>query len=469
MRLVGRFGPRPRIGLALGPDAVVARLLGAAARPERVELPVEGEADGGGGAVGAGPADGPDGDVLTRALAALAADLERTHGREVDGADVFIALLPPRVDVRMIDLPPLKPAEAEAVVRRDQARHFLGSERTRTVGVRGDRPAAGDQVPPDLPPAFAAAAPAALLDALVDAAGEVGWRVRTIGPAHSAWLRAGVDGLEGGDPPAFVAAVIDQTAHLLGVRERAPVSLRRVPLERVDELGPVVGPGPVAVVGDTGGADAVAADLRRRGATVGRAWPDEDAAGLAARFAEGATPRLAPPSLEARVRERSREQLVRSIGAAAVLVLLAVGLHYLNLRRELASLQDERMALRAEVAPLVAARDSLFRLNEEVTTIGTVAGQSHGWTRALAELAYLLPRETYLTSLTGNEGLLEFEAAGQRAGEALEALRAATTLHDVRLVGLVERELENGETVVERFRLSARIDAPLAPSQGGEP
>ena len=45
-------------------------------------------------------------------------------------------------------------------------------------------------------------------------------------------------------------------------------------------------------------------------------------------------------------------------------------------------------------------------------------------------------------------------------------LSTARLLQDVLLQGVVERELENGETVVERFRVSARL-AGVAPESAG--
>jgi Tfp pilus assembly protein PilN len=79
------------------------------------------------------------------------------------------------------------------------------------------------------------------------------------------------------------------------------------------------------------------------------------------------------------------------------------------------------------------------------------------WTRSLVELAAVLPQDTYLTALFASGDTLEIEAAGARAGEAIQALRESGLFAEVRLQGLVERELNEGETVVERFRLWALL------------
>jgi hypothetical protein len=78
-------------------------------------------------------------------------------------------------------------------------------------------------------------------------------------------------------------------------------------------------------------------------------------------------------------------------------------------------------------------------------------------------LAALLPHDTYLTGLFASGDTVEIEAAGSEAGEAIRLLREAGLFQEVRLMGLVERELEEGETVVERFRLWARL-----PDRSGE-
>jgi hypothetical protein len=85
-----------------------------------------------------------------------------------------------------------------------------------------------------------------------------------------------------------------------------------------------------------------------------------------------------------------------------------------------------------------------------------LTARSQRLTPALFDLSVLLPDETHVTSLHANGDTLLIEAEGSSAGEALEALRAARSLQNVRLEGVVERTLEAGSTAAERFRLHAR-------------
>jgi Tfp pilus assembly protein PilN len=82
------------------------------------------------------------------------------------------------------------------------------------------------------------------------------------------------------------------------------------------------------------------------------------------------------------------------------------------------------------------------------------------WTRALFDLALLLPSDSYLTSVRTRGDTLVIEGSGASAGEAMQAMRRAGSLDHFRLEGIVERDLEDGSTSVERFRLSARLKPP---------
>jgi Tfp pilus assembly protein PilN len=166
----------------------------------------------------------------------------------------------------------------------------------------------------------------------------------------------------------------------------------------------------------------------------------------------------------------------RIVLAAAIVLVFAALTELWGLRRELEQVRARRAAIRADVAPLLAVRDSIHRLSEQSVAVRQIEARSPQWTRALFDLALLLPEDTHLTSLRATADTLIIEAAGDRAGEAMQALRRAGSLNDVRMLGAVQRELEDGETSVERFRLRAvlnalpsRVEATRAPGQPNRP
>jgi Tfp pilus assembly protein PilN len=149
------------------------------------------------------------------------------------------------------------------------------------------------------------------------------------------------------------------------------------------------------------------------------------------------------------------------------LVVAAAGANLWGTYHELDAVRAERLEIADRVGPLILARDSLRRLNDRIQATENLWANTPRWTPVLVELASLLPRDSYLTALYASGDTIELEAAGSRAGEAIQALRAAGLFQDVRLQGVVERELENGETVVERFRVSARLAGAAPESPGG--
>ena len=145
------------------------------------------------------------------------------------------------------------------------------------------------------------------------------------------------------------------------------------------------------------------------------------------------------------------------VASAAVLILAALGAQFLGAHRELRTVREQRASIQAEVAPLLLARDSLTGLVAQIQSMEDLSRNAPVWTRSLVELAALLPTDTYLTGFFASGDTVELEAAGERAGEAIQALSEAGLFQEIRLQGLVERELEEGETVVETFRLWARL------------
>jgi Tfp pilus assembly protein PilN len=145
--------------------------------------------------------------------------------------------------------------------------------------------------------------------------------------------------------------------------------------------------------------------------------------------------------------------------AAVVLLLASAGIHLWGAHRDLRALRDRREAIREEVAPALAARDSLRAYTSRLRALQDLQASAPLWTRALVEISALLPDDTYLTAFYASGDTVELEAAGTRAGQAIQILRESGLFEDLRMQGIVEREMNEGETVEERFSLRGRIPA----------
>jgi hypothetical protein len=305
--------------------------------------------------------------------------------------------------------------------------------------------------------------------------GAAGWRVGTVGAAYGAWTAAAAGAVAAAPKgPALraVVAVEAGTAHVLQLAGGAVSALRRLPAGALDEVvaaagaevGTVAEAGTVAVFADATSRDALADRFRAAGWTV--AAPPWSAAEAAARYAHAAGPRLVAAAAVAEQRRLERHGAVALAAAAVVLVIGAGIVELWGARRELDAVRGRRAEIRAAVQPLLALRDSMDAYAADAAGIDALAAAAPRWTGALFDVAMVLPSETHLTRLYATGDTLIVDAAGARAGAALQALRAAGTLRDVRLIGVIDRELADGATAVERFRLSARLAEPAGASTG---
>jgi hypothetical protein len=445
-----------RIGIALGAEEATGVVLGQRGAP-CAKVPVS---------WAAGTKD-PGADLL-RAFGDLKGALEEALGASTDGASVSVALLPPLADARLVSFPPMRRAEVKAVLSRDVARYFLGANRPRVVGVllpRGNGKSPGEDTGPSIS-VLAAAASLSLLESARTAIDSVGWRGVSFSSAHGAWVESARSAK---NSPASIVAIASQTAHILRLFGKDVVAVRQVSARDLEAV--------VQAVGQGGGQALVLAspqeyeDLRHALAGAGfktfqdpEGWPGVEEA-TAARA--GSSPlELIPPTLARERARRARSTVIRLVAGAAALTLASLGAQLWGAHRELDAVLRRREAIRAEVAPLLEVRDSLNNLQAAVRSLEDLSRSSPVWTRSLVELSALLPQDTYLTGLFASGDTVEIEAAGADAGEAIQILREAGLFEEVRLQGLVERELENGETVVERFRLWARL--PEAGKEGAE-
>jgi Tfp pilus assembly protein PilN len=389
--------------------------------------------------------------ALPAALENVRARIEAELGAVSIGAAAHVALLPPLAETRLLALPPLRKAEAEAVVRRDAGRYFVGVPAPRIVAVR-------------LPPRTAASAPvqasaagAVFVEAVRVAVAGAGWRVFSVVPAHAAWLAAAA----GRDAPDALIAIDGDTAHVVRITQGAAVSLRRLPVvasaELVQALTEMQVPTGrrIAIFGDAAARDGVARVMTAAGYTP--AGLNVSAAEAAARYAERAAMPLVPLTMLAERRDQEKRVAVRLAIAAAVMIIATAALELWGANRQLDAVRGRRADIRADVAPLLMLRDSIDHLDAGMAQLDALARTTPRWTRALFDIALLLPPEAYLTRLYATGDTLVIDAEGARAGTALQALRGSGALRDARLLGAIERELADGSTTVERFRLTARL------------
>lgn len=401
--------------------------------------------------------------AFASALQSLGTRLGEMSGQPILAPRVRIVLLPPLADVRLVQLPPMRAAEAAAVIRRDAARYFLGDAVARVVGVvMPSRRKANS-------PVLAAAAPVALTEAVRSACGFLDWTLDAILPAHTAWLGRAARLTAGRHAAGVVVAAEGDVVHV--IRAIGSVtSIRRLPALAAADLLEASGPGPgtAVVFGDRGSRDTLSRTLSGGGWMVaGAAAESQSAAEAAAAGAADSIIELVPPTLAAQRRDRARTS-AWLIAAAAIVLLAGAGLVELwGAKRELSEIRAQRQAIREQVAPLLQARDSVGRLESRALVIERLEQESPRWTRALFDLALLLPGDTHVTTMRTAGDTLVAEATGDRASAALQALRRSGSLEKIRLVGPVERQLEGGETTTERFRFSAILTRPVA--QQAEP
>jgi len=403
------------------------------------------------------------GPALRQGFGRLETELRREYGEDrlSGGVRLQVALLPPLSETRLIELPPLRSTEVEAVLRRIAPRHFLVGGRDAIVG--GER--FGKGVAADSAPVLAAAADRNLVEAIHQAAESREWQLERIVPAQAAWMHALLEAApltvtdrsgNGSEVTRLVVAVVGELIYLVRLVGGQPDLIRRTAAGDLPAIVAAAGPEP-------GRALLLAAGEMRDNlarALVEAGWvlisPEEPrtAAVEAACQTAAALPELvSPPQARARsLREKRRTRIM--LGMAALLLVAAAPVHLWGVNRALDDVRGERAALRQLFSPALAQRDSLDRLVERIESLQAVEQVATRWTACLVELSELLPRDTHLVSLRGEGERVVLEAMGERAGETLSALRRAESFRDVRIEGLIQRELEGGETSRERFTLS---------------
>jgi hypothetical protein len=391
------FGRRPRIQIALGADRLVA-VLPRGRRLETTEV-----------------AD------LGRAFA----EMRRTT--TLRRAVVTVALVPPLVELRRLQLPPLRDEERRRVLTRDAARYFVGAREPQVMGTEV-LPAAGA-------PVLAAAAPAQLIDALEAAVQAAGWTLAGVIPAHAAWaasVRA-----RGARPEQHVVVRLPQATEVLRLETGRLVERRRFP--------PGTDPDPPD------------------GAVV-LAPPQTDPLVVAAQYARGTTTcELCSERTYATRQGVARRVAAVMVAAAAACLVLAAGVDFWGLGRQLAAVHARRAGLTRKVAVAMRARDSLEAIVGSVGRLRTLRVTSQQWSAFLTDLSDYLPRDAHVVSLRGAADSAVIEGIARQAAGVFQAVQQIPRVGGVRAAAPIRQEVAADGSVREQFALGTVLRAPAVP------
>src|SRR5688572_6998069 len=255
--------------------------------------------------------------ALSNAFFALSEMLGKSTGRPVSGATITVALLPPLSHARTVQLPPVSRADAELVLQRDASRYFPGGSGPRALAARVP-PRARGKTESTNAQTLAVAASATLIETIRITAATNGWRLGTVVPAVAAW-EAAIAAMRGTKPGSLVA-VLGDTAHVYALANGKVTNIRRVAADANEIAGALEGAaGDTLLLADAEGRDELKRDLAATG--VHAVALDEDAAAVAAGFADSAGLHLLSPALMFERAARQRTRALGWIAAAAVLLL----------------------------------------------------------------------------------------------------------------------------------------------------
>jgi hypothetical protein len=382
----------------------------------------------------------------------------------VDAPATVVALLSPLVELRTISLPPLGDDDRNRFLSRNSSRYFVGARGAQVIGSLSPVVAKGAASAPVL----AAAATQQLVSAVQAAASAAGLSLANVIPAESAWAAAACEiwpALERGT--AGVVMTRDDRTDLLTLQDGELQSVRRFrgpadASEIVDALASGAG-ARIGVLGPASAALAMVAALsalRVQVLTPTPAWQSmsEHPEVLAARFAPAATG-LAIRTEESR--ENERVDIGRlawwGVGVATAILVLAGIVNYLGAKRELASVQAARAAIRPQVEATLVGRSSVETVYRQVSALARASREAPRWSVLLASLAHQLPDAASLTAFRARGDSIFLDGVADHAGPVFDDIGRTPGVGGVRATAPVRRESIEGETPLEHFSIGAQV------------
>jgi hypothetical protein len=343
---------------------------------------------------------------------------------------IAIAVLPPLVQVRRVELPKLSGAPLRQLLSRNAVRYFPNVREPQIVGAT--------MIKQTTPATYvAAAAPSRVVDVVVRTARELSWDVATVIPAHAAWTAAARRRW-----PAMRKTVNDIAVpvfthfEVLQIEAGELISTRRFLPEDLS------------------------AEMRVH--TINQ--PEQTAAAAAP---ETDGPEILPEVEYVRRAMARRKLLTRSsIGVAAALVLIAAGV-LLHARRQLNAVMEERATLRASVAQVMSVQNDIAALTGPISALQRIETNAPIWSEVFVDVSRNLPDDAYILNFRARNDSLSAEGLAARGAAVFEGMSGAVLIDSVRSAGPIRRQVRPGTKAMDQFTLAARVPnaAPLYASQ----
>jgi hypothetical protein len=379
---------------------------------------------------------------------------------------LHVALLPPLVQIRRIELPRLTEDELRRVLAREAGRYLLDPPAhplvatwTRLGGRRSPVPY------------LAAFADAELVATIHTAAEQAGFRTTRVLPAHVAWeagarrhaqaARRGRGHLVISDEDRIETLVFEdgwvRVCRRAGADDLPAILADEVRPGSVEEVASWLG-----VVAPEAVRQRIEDSVRLHGispAGVSHNLPPfRSPAALAAVGAPLArSGELLPQPIRQERWRRERRLSHWLLAGAAAMVLLSAALELWGAHRELAALQAERRAMRPLVARAMELRETVDGVRARLQSLAAAEAGASRWTGIIANVAENLPSDAHLLSLRGAGDSLVLDGVAGRAAGTFESLRRAPGVAGVRAEAPIRQEAQDSAAPVERFSLGARL------------
>lgn len=391
--------------------------------------------------------------------------------------EIYVVLMPDAAEARTTAATPAEPIR----VRREAG----GTDAIRRVVVRYKE--TGQDGRDAAPHEYIASAPEQWLRRIVDLIERDGITVSAVCTADSAWLAtAGPGGPDGG---CILAVQLDgQTVpqlRLVAGLNGLPMAIRRLrPDADIGTLRKTIrglsaclkertSTSPVCLaLGDAQFRDRIrdaasqaAIELAQPAALV--AELDYSPGLVAAAFA-GHGPRFVPPNVIAAGKRRQRRGAWLVAAATAALLILSAVLETQALGREIAHVRDARSAIAHEVDRAVQARSGASDLSDALAGLSQLESATPRWTEILTGVSEQLPLGSHATSVRVVGDSIYLELQGDDAGATFEALRQIPGLRGFRAAAPIQRDVTDGDHIVEHFTAAATVSWPTPAQDGGK-